>query len=438
MNILHKKTPLNFYTLIIVIITSSCSQPKETLSPISTSQPNSKTTITIIPSPTITSEPINPGGTIIYSDYKTVYLVDLQSLKTKSVFSTDGFLRTFISKDYIYINNRTSLESSDAKLETFRMSVEGAYLEQFEIADETKFPFSERINISPNERYIAYYKNGKIVIVDTSTKTTQSIYAPPPHGFLSFAWASDSNTIFIVDMIFHNAIGEHMRILQYSLDSQKTTELLSDFPDPEFKWFIEDSLWYWSPDSKYLLIKNHAGVHLFDTEKKSLKKISINHESTANFTWSTNGKHLLVHERKGSEQIAFYIFDIENSEAKDISDFAPIQYGFTCLWSPNGSMILCESVDKHLYLIDLIKKVSRDIAWVDGLKYSDRSGTFLLWFFHPAWSSDSKYFSYLTMSNPSSTAYEQDFILNIQSVETGAYLQIQIPREKEIEQIYWR
>ncbi|MFZ5878075.1 MAG: hypothetical protein ACOY0R_01775 [Chloroflexota bacterium] len=433
------QSALKLFLLITVALTSSCAPLTAVPSPTATPAPSQTPTATVTPSPTNTPEPIHPEGTLIYSDHETIYSIDMQSQTISSIFTTDGVESILISKKYIYITNSSSISETPQKQEGLRINLDGTSLERFIASTgEHEYQKYEILGFSPDEKHIAFYKAGKVVIVDTETKGIQEINELPSHRFLTAYWSLDSLKLFLIDIqLSEYSIGEHMRLLQYSLVDRKITELLTDFPSVDFKWFIEGKFWSWSPDGQHVLLTPSGtnSVYLFNTEDKSLEPIKVIGNSF-NYRWSQDGQWVLFNVTN-NRQTSISILNIETGGVAQVSSLTPSNYGYDCDWSPNEKMLLCTTNSYDLYLIDLDKDTSTHIQHVQGLEAYDKVSTFYVWNYQTVWSADSKYFVYLTMSNSDPKDHKQDFILNIQSVNTGERLQIQIPRENEIEKIYW-
>lgn len=428
------QTALKLFLLIIFALTSSCAPLTAAPSPTAIPAPSQT------PSPTNTPEPIRLEGTLIYSDYKTIYSVDLQSKNVKSIYHTNGFEHTFVRDSYVYVTSRTAFDEIPYKAQAVRMNLDGLNIEQFLTNKEMYSEYSLK-DVSPDGKYAVYYSTGKLIIVNTKTKVPQEIVESPSDRFLSLTWSFDSQSIYLIYMQFpENSIGEHMRLLQYSLANQKMTELLTDFPTSDFKWMLEGETWSWSPDGENVLLSpaDTSDIYLFNTKSRSLLPVKVTGSIIGFHWWSRDGKYVLINVISDTQETNVFVLNTETGATSLVSSLtSSTHYGYDCDWSPNGKMLLCATNSYDLYLIDLEKDTSTHIQHVQGLEAYDKTSTFYIWNYQTVWSADDKYFAYITMSSSDSKDHKQDFILNIQSVNTGERLQIQIPRENEIEKIYW-
>jgi Tol biopolymer transport system component len=491
----HLTHSLKFFLLLILALSSGCGPVTAIPSPTLTPAPPQTPTATVTPSPTNTPEPIHPDGTLIYSDSHHIYSVDLRTQETKTIFETDKLLGiAIIIKSQIYITTNTKSNENPYLAEIIRLNLDGTNIEQL-ASNAEKYSSYYLQSISPNEEYLVFYGARTMFILDTNTKSIQSIPEEDSHRLFSMMWSPDSKKIFFLDAVYSSGWGQS-RLLKYSVGTNKLETMLPKFPNPNFILDPENpaSVAIWSPDKVKVLLnlsnnfsflsknvvqpylyiynttnqdleqielpgeastviwlrdgekillgiwdENQPSIFLLDTKSKELKKIKDN-EYIYDFSWSPDYQKLVISTQK-DKQTYLYLFDKTNSSLELLSDIGYLQNPFNMSWSPNSDMVLYEQTEpslseKHyLYLLDINQETTTRLQSEKGVEVKTRI-TEYWWWYHPTWSYDGTYFAYLTLSS-NQTDHQQDFFLNIHSVQSMESIEIQIPSQGWISNIYW-
>lgn len=390
-------------------------------------------TLTAMPSPTNMPEPIHPQGTLIYSDNKTIYSIDVQTQNVKIISDTDGVQRDLhIVNDKIYFLRSTkSYESGfSGNQEVFRINLDGTDFTQLTF-DAGKYDEKYFLAISPDNRYIAYRQDGNpptLAILDLVNQTTWVIAKEVGHSYYDLSWSSDGKKLLFYDMDVMKAY-EHGRLLLYSIDDQKIAELLPD----------TNSIAIWSPDGRSIITTKdkdfNNGAYILNIENGEFRQITSD-DSTGEFYWSSDGKHILFTMDFGDQE-GLYRYSVENGQVERLVLFPKDRSPFDFIWSPNENAFLYlqsehEPSDNYLNLFNLNSKNPTDISHQDG---ADVGANYWNWQYFPTWSPDGKFITYVTQTD--SGFFADKVILNVLDILTGGHLEFEIPRNDQINSFYW-
>lgn len=363
MNKNYTQSILKYFLLIAIVLISGCGQSNVAISPTSTLAPTKTPTNTITPEPTRTPEVLYPEGVLIYSNKNGVFSFNLQTRETKVISNTDQEQgRLIVVNNCIY--TLRDISGNATQFEIFKMSIDGSNLEQL-TSDGNKFSFA----VSPSENYIAYSPEiNQLLLYDLKNRETQVVIEKEDFAFVAGSWSLDGKKLVFSENRLPLGFGSANFI--YSLDDKTTTKLLP------------------------------SGI--------GIERVAYESQPA----WSPNGKNLVLNlvTNLQSGYPDIYALDVKNY---DLQKIATNMDGESFTWSPNGNMILFESMTdpRKLYLFDLN---SKELGLIEegGVDFP---------FYYPMWSPAGDYFAYFT--NKSDT----DWYLNIQNTITGEKLKLEFP-----------
>jgi len=438
----HLTQSLKFFLLLVLALSSACGPVTAVPSPTLTPAPSQTPTATATPSPTDTPEPIHPKGIIFYSDRNTLYSIDLESQQSKAVLHfPDPNFSLLIVNDSIYL---TAFSDKTKQNEIIKTNLDGTEQQQLTTGG------ARQINsIDPTNHYLTFFNEDmSLLILDLSDNTSKVIAERTKNivESISFtSWSTDGKKL-IYNRILNPAIDNICTPFIYDITTKSSTELA----------FVGDGCSAnWSPDGKSILFSTQQEGQISNTdiyqqlqlgilnlEKGDISFVSVGLYTYLKGSWSRNDKQLLMALIDEQKQTYLYVFNWEDNSINLISKIGYLQWPIYYSWSPNSDMVLYEqgepslSDKKYLYLIDIAKKTTTNLSTIQrGIEVHGRI-TEYWWWYHPTWSPDGRYFSYLTMSS-NETDYEQNFILNIQSISSEGSMQIQIPRKDFIDRMLW-
>ncbi len=213
----------SFFLLMCIAVSSGCGPASIAASTTLTLIPSQTLIATTISNPTNTPEPIHPEGIIFYSDFNSIYSINLKSRKAKVLF--DNSYPYFVASNYIYV--RLLSEKSKA-YEIFRSNFDGTELQQI-----TNDGASGIFNVDPFNRYLTYrngqanlmmlnlYNNVSTFIAkpNKSTKGTEWLYAD--------SWSPDGKNL-IYDRMLNPGADDVCSLFIYNIQEEKSTGLLSN------------------------------------------------------------------------------------------------------------------------------------------------------------------------------------------------------------------
>lgn len=365
------KIILRFLFLIFITLSSGCGQSDINDSSTLTLTPFSTPTTTLTPSQTNTLDPIHLEGTLIYSDYESVYVVDFQNQIAKMNLNFAGHILTAYNNVYVIkdLNNNSGFS------EIIKTNINGTNPEQI-LPPTNKYQPLECLKVSPDRKYLlCYYGKGlrSLLIIDTETKIIQTISPKSNHFFQSIFWSPDSKKIYLLDAVNVSSLNgipragvyEQGRLLEFSLETNKLSEVLPQLPNPNFRWSVPNPIIGWSPDGTSLLINltDKSGdlnenferpyLYIFNVNSRNLKQIEVDGNVT-NFEWSTDGTKIALQmyiENQRSDLFIYYTLD-EILRKYDIN--AQTVDSFS--WSPDSKKLIVSTKDmltiknNHTYL----------------------------------------------------------------------------------------
>ncbi|MBK9207092.1 MAG: PD40 domain-containing protein [Anaerolineales bacterium] len=289
-------------------------------------------------------------------------------------------------------------------------------------------------NTDPNEQYLTYNTYDRALkILDIVKKTSELIAKPSNYSEWVWAhsWSPDGKKL-IYTRVINPANDNICSLFIYDVVTKKSTELMGVGCDAN-----------WSPDGKSILFTTKEEGQIFNThkdqqlqigilnlEKGDISYVPVGAYSYYSGSWSRNGKQLLMAVIDEQKQTYLYVFNWKDSSVNLISKIGYLQWPIYYSWSPDGNMVLYELIEsslsyKHyLYLLDIKNKEITNLHTLLGL---DTRFDYW-WKYSPIWSPDGKYYAYFTMSSME-TNYEQNFVLNIKSIESEGNIQFQVPRK---------
>lgn len=484
---------LIFCLVTITVLASGCGAvtavPAPTGTPVPSLTPTE--TMTAMPSPTNTSEPIHSEGVLVYLNSGNVITTNLQSQETKSIFIPKAFYHNLVVGNDIYVPRVTGESYHHSELVS--VNLDGTNIEKLLPLTDKYSPLDCGI-LSPNKRYLLCYYGkgiGSILVIDTETKSVQPIPAEDDHQFRSVSWSPDGQKIYFLDTVnLHSINGvlvtgvhEKGRLLEFSLGTNKLSELLPEISKPDVRWGDQDQIAGWSPSRIHLLVNlacnsNSTDIidhpYIFNANSKSIKQIKVD-GCVAHFRWSPDGTKLALTMFDKNAHSDLFIYDVASEGIHKIP--ANGQQVFYFAWSPNGKYILFsvysfQDPRNGIYLLNVPdgsvvqvmpnKKYSYtyqadDFTWspdgnmvlfrqwapdVNGLDLyllnADTKTVDLVerqildtWYFHQMWAPDGKYFIFIG-GTPTRK-------FKIQSAYSGEQIEIKVPIEVQpyTQHIYW-
>jgi Tol biopolymer transport system component len=402
---------LKFFLLFVLAFSSGCGPvttvpsptiaPSATLTPTLTQTP--KATATVTPSPTNTSEPIHPEGILFYSDYRNIFAVNLQSQKAKIIFTfpTIELANNLIVGNDIYIINNNA-DKPPYLAEIIKTNPDGTNVEKLLPTANKYWPLYCG-QISPNKRYLlCYYGQDpiSILVVDTETRSIQTIPQENNHAFLSISWSPDSQKIYLLDAVNVSSLHgvprmglyEQGRLLEFSLKANKLSELLPTLPNPLFRWGSQTPIVGWSPDGTNLLINltdtsreltdnfDRPYIYIFHSSNKEMEQVEVGGRTT-HFEWSPDGTKIafkMYVDNNGPDNLSIY--DIASGNLQKIPVEGSQVYDFA--WSPRGDYILYsvftfQDPRNGIYLLDVFDNNSVQIMPNKKYSYTMRARDFI-------------------------------------------------------------
>lgn len=505
MNKRYSQSTLCFFFLITLALFGGCRQSIIIDSSTLTSVPSQ--TPTAMPSATnatIAIKPIHPDGNLIYLDHEKIYVVDFQNQAAKTYLTFEG--RFLIADNSIYI-----IKNNDSGFsEITKTNINGTNLEQI-LPPDNKYQFLDCINVSPNKKYLlCHYGNGyrSLLIIDTETKLIQTISPENNHLFQSILWSLDSKRIYLLDAVNVQTLNgipragvyEQGRLLEFSLETNKLSEILSQFPIPNFRWSAETPIIEWSSDGTNLLINLTAKsgdlnesfellyLYIFNVNNRDMKQIEvdgtvtdfewspdgtkialeiyienqrsdlfiytlnedlrkydISSQTLGSFSWSPNSKKLVVSTKdeftNSNKHSYLYLFDDKRSEIDLIADIGYLQNPYNFLWSPNSDKVLYEQSERSLSDTDYLYMLDVNEKKITNLYTIDKGiemqGRIIEhWWFYRPTWSPDGKYFAFLTMTSYPKDFEQNFMLNIQSAYDERSLQIQIPRKSFVEMLW--
>jgi len=428
MNIQTAQPALKLFLLTIFALTSSCAPLTAAPSPTATPAPSQTPTATVTPSPTNTPEPIGPKGIIFYSDRDTLYSMDLESQKPKIVLQDVSDY--WITDHNIYA---TLFSKQSNGKEIFRTNLDGSEQQQLTTAGVIQI-----FNIDPTSRYLVYNNNKFSLVILDLLKDTSQVVAERNENvngsewIIANSWSPDGKK-FIYGRVINPASDDICTPFIYDITTKLSTELSRVGAGCGAMW---------SPDSQNILFTTFRDQQLqmgiFNLESATANYIPIGGRSFYSGAWSRDHEQFLMAVFDEQNQTYLYMFDWETVSVSLISKIGRLQHPLHFSWSPNGDMVLYEqeepslSYKHYLYWLDIKNKKITNLYTLLGL-----DAHFDYWWdYSPTWSPDGKYFAYFTMSS-GEIDYEQDFVLNIESIETEGNIQIQVPRKGSSIRMFW-
>ncbi|MBI3172472.1 MAG: hypothetical protein HYZ25_02035 [Chloroflexi bacterium] len=494
------QTALKLFLLTIFALTSSCAPLTAVPSPTATPAPSQTPTATVTPSPTNTPEPVYPKGTLVYLTSGKITTLNLQSQEAKTIFTTHALNSTFVVGNSIYIASFTNYPTHHSEM--IKTNLDGTNIEQL-LPSNNKYWSLDcggmlRPNsgmLSPNKKFLlCYYGDnnaGSILVIDTETKSIRPIQAQDNHSFQTISWSSNSQKVYLLDTVKVlevmgvPVVGIHDkgRLLEFSLETNKLSELLPEISNPDVRWSDQDQIAGWSPNGINLLInlacdsksvdiidhpyifntddktttpikvdgcisrfewspdstkialtifdKNaHSDLFIYDIASQNLLKIPVNGQQVFSFAWSPNQKYILFSiwtfqdNRNG-----VYLLNVSDGSAVQVMPNAKYSYSYQAndfIWSPTGDMVLFmqgkqELDGQELYLLNADTK---SITLVERQFMG-------AWYFHQMWSPDGNYFIFVG-GGPTR-------IFKIQNAYSGEQIEVKVPDEIDAfaPDIYW-
>ncbi|MFZ5856449.1 MAG: hypothetical protein ACOYZ6_06425 [Chloroflexota bacterium] len=425
---------LIFCLVIVAVHASGCGAVTAVPSATETPVPSrmATETATVTPSPTNTPKPIHPEGTLIYSDYKAIYSIDLGTHIVNIISETNGVQRDLlIVKDKMYFLRSTQKYESgfSGNQEVFQANLDGTNLTQLTFGAD-KYAGKYFLAVSPDNRFVAYRQDGNpptLVVLDLKNRTSKVIAKKDGHSYYHLSWSFDSEKLLFFDMEVMKAY-EYGRLLLYSIDDQKITELL-----------LDTNMAIWSPDGKNIITSKDqtsaGGFYILNVNNSEFTQITSD-DSAGNFFWSSDGKRILFTIESGNQE-ELYSYNVESSHLEQLALFPNGRSAFGLIWSPNEKAFLYlqsehKSIDNSLNLFDLTSKNSTDISYQDG---AYAGANYWNWQYFPTWSPDGKFITYITQAD--SDFFSDKVVLNVLDILTGGHLEFEIPRNDQINSFYW-
>ncbi len=473
------ESALKLFLLIIFALTSSCAPLTAVPSPTATPAPSQTPTATVTPSPTNTPEPIQPEGVLVYLNSGNVITTNIQIQDTKTIFKTgvsENLLNTLvIDNNMVYIASNT--DKQPYRSEIVRINLDGSNFEQLLPLSELYWPNLECGVLSPNKRYLlCQYGNnwGSMLVMDIETKSIQPIPAQDGHLFQTVSWSPDSQKVYFLDTVRVGSIDgvlvagirEKGHLLEFSLETNKLSELLPEISKPGVRWEDRTQIAEWSPDGSNLLINlacnssstdildhpyifnvddkttapvkvdgciskfewspdgkkiafRNSDLFIYDIASENLQTIPVNGQHVFYFAWSPSGNYILYSAYSSTKNSGVYLLNVSDGNVVQVMPNKKYSYTYQAddfTWSPSGNIVLfrqwAQDVNGwELYLLNAdtktVDRVERQVGDT--------------WYFHQMWSPDGKYFIFIG-GNPTRT-------FKIQNAYSGEQIEIKVPNE---------
>jgi Tol biopolymer transport system component len=410
----HRQSILKLCLLITTVLSSGCGQSNATDSLV---------------------EPFSPKGSLIYSDQSNIYSVNLENQKITAMFSTDGRLGDIsIVGDWIYMWCEGMVEADGLwhSREACRVDLDGKNLEQLTFGAEINY--GTTYTVSPRGDYMVYQRkfSGPLSILDLSRKTSRQISQNASFPL----WSPDGRNIIFLDdgLVF------------YSIETQKITKVYrGQFASVDF---------YWSQNGKNISFfpykDNHQSeIDIYNTESKELNRILIGEYFLFDYAWAPDNKHIVlsVHDKNG--RAAMQLLNTDNAAIESISRVGRTDYSYNLVWSPSGTTILFNQMKGtnvfemddtsppekvYISLLDTQKNKIINVEQLMATRPQIGEKTIVGWW-NQAWSPDGKYIAYLISADTPFSITSANLI--VLSIDTGEYLQLEIPITGSLSKFFW-
>ena len=484
----HLTQSLKLFLLLVLILSSGCGPVTAIPSPTLTSAPSQTPTATLTPSPTNTPESIHPEGILVYLASGNVTTVNLQNQEAKTISTSAASynisFQTLVVGNKIYVANNADEPSHGSEI--IKISSDGTDIEHLLSFTDQYWPLYCG-KMSPNKRYLlCYYEKGfrSIFVIDTVTKSIQTIPAKDNRMFQYISWSPDSQKIYLLDAMNMSSLNGvpvmglygQERLLEFSLRTNKLSELLPELSKPNVYWGYEPntagwspsgtdllinlacnsssteiidhpyifnvdekttmpikvdgciSKFEWSPDSTKIAFEN-GDLFIYDIASENLQTIPVNGQLVFYFAWSPNGKYILFSSYSSPQNSGIYLLNVSDGSVVQIMPNKKYSYTYQAddfTWSPDGNMVLFRQWAQEVNGWDLYL-LNADTKTVDRVERQVGD----TWYFHQMRSPDGKYFIFVG-GNTTRT-------IKIQGANNGEQIEIKVPSEiaPNTSDIYW-